>query len=84
MGSLPTDEEADIVTISAGTAGFVLANRLSADPAISVVVLEAGEYHSEDTRVCTPARTRELLGDVARLAIPHFGDATLPSATAAL
>jgi choline dehydrogenase-like flavoprotein len=38
--------EADYVIIGGGTAGCVLANRLSADPACQVVVLEAGD---EDT-----------------------------------
>ena len=62
MGA-PSLEEADIVIIGAGTAGCVLANRLSADPSLSVLVLEAGEDHSEDPRVYTPARARELYGD---------------------
>jgi choline dehydrogenase-like flavoprotein len=56
-------EQADIVIIGAGTAGCVLANRLSANPSLSVLVLEAGEDHSKDPRVYTPARSRELHGD---------------------
>ena len=38
--------EADYVIIGGGTAGCVLANRLSADPACEVVVLEAGDDYT--------------------------------------
>ena len=51
--------EADYVIIGGGTAGCVLANRLSADPACQVVVLEAGD---EDTSrwIAMPAGVARL------------------------
>ena len=53
--------EADYVIIGGGTAGCVLANRLSADPACQVVILEAGD---EDTSrwIAMPAGIARLFG----------------------
>jgi choline dehydrogenase-like flavoprotein len=47
--------EADFVIIGGGTAGLVLARRLSDDPKTQVLILEAGNHQTENPLVTTPA-----------------------------
>lgn len=49
----------DYVIVGAGSSGCVLANRLSADPSISVCLIEAGG-HDNNPRIQTPAGTITL------------------------
>ncbi|MDB6061702.1 MAG: dependent oxidoreductase family protein [Verrucomicrobiaceae bacterium] len=56
--------EADIIIIGAGSAGAVLAERLSQDPAVRVILLEAGTQGSSWLND-TPAMTVRLIGNPA-------------------
>ena len=49
----------DYIIVGAGSSGCVLANRLSADPAVSVCLIEAGS-HDNSLRIQTPAGTITL------------------------
>ncbi|KAI0007193.1 alcohol oxidase [Xylariaceae sp. FL0662B] len=49
-----TSDTYDIVIIGGGTAGLVLATRLSEDPRVQVVVIECGEDWKEDSHILTP------------------------------
>lgn len=56
---------ADYIIIGGGTSGLVVANRLSENPDVQVLVLEAGKDMTTDPRVNVPAFWTALLGSEA-------------------
>ncbi|KAK5092355.1 hypothetical protein LTR70_003958 [Exophiala xenobiotica] len=57
-----TRQEFDYIVIGGGTAGCVIAARLTEDPNITVGVIEAGENRMDDPNVSTPSLYPTLIG----------------------
>ncbi|KAL8640852.1 MAG: hypothetical protein Q9228_002272 [Teloschistes exilis] len=49
-----TEKSLDYIIVGGGTAGLVLANRLTADPDVSILVIEAGSDRLSDPKITTP------------------------------
>jgi choline dehydrogenase-like flavoprotein len=56
-------EDYDYIIIGGGTAGLVVASRLTEDPTIRVLVLEAGANRLHDVRILTPDLSGSLYDD---------------------
>ncbi|KAF7947911.1 hypothetical protein EAE96_008983 [Botrytis aclada] len=59
---MSTSKIYDFVVVGGGTSGLVVATRLSENPEIQVLVLEAGRNHLENPQINIPALWPSLLG----------------------
>lgn len=55
----------DIIIVGGGTAGCLLASRLSSQSGLDILLLEAGENRNDDPKVLTPLISRRMFGDPA-------------------
>lgn len=58
----PTQDQVDFIVVGGGTAGLVVAARLTVDPDVSVLVLESGNNALQDPRIAVPALWSAILG----------------------
>jgi choline dehydrogenase-like flavoprotein len=62
MASADLDQPFDYIVVGGGTAGLVLANRLTEDSNVRVLVVEAGADRTGDPLILTPGLVAALYG----------------------
>ena len=60
---MATEQTYDFVIVGGGTAGLVLANRLTENPATQVLVIEAGANRNADPKITVPGLCTTLYDD---------------------
>lgn len=76
-----TSNSFDFVVVGGGTAGLVLASRLSEDTNLQVLVIEAGKDLTADSRVNVPFMSSALVNtdaDWSLKSIPQVRDVNYP------
>ena len=63
MASVNLDTPFDYIVVGGGTAGLVVASRLTEDVGTRVLVIEAGSDHQDDPLVSTPGFVMAQLGN---------------------
>lgn len=61
--SAASEQHYDYVIVGGGTAGLTVADRLSEDADVKVLVIEAGANNSSDPLVLTPGLVASLYGN---------------------
>jgi choline dehydrogenase-like flavoprotein len=56
-------QDYDFIVVGGGTAGLTIASRLTEDPKVRVLVVEAGANRLEDPRILTPGLAGSLYDD---------------------